>query len=158
MPKFLDLTWWLGLGSFSSTVCLSALSLTGVVVSRRRSNREKTRTGISPSPVIYTACPKAFDFAWSCHLLVVVIFATVFFIIGSVFSSNGPADSDPIGTPSRGNLFWNVAVALQLHRSLSEVSQRRRVIRILVADGSSRHTGFVFGRNHGCGRCGCMLL
>ncbi|KAK4119924.1 hypothetical protein N657DRAFT_244164 [Parathielavia appendiculata] len=95
---------------FFSTVCLSVLSIAGVVLSRRRSNRESTKTGISIYPPVYTACPKAFDIVWISHLLVVVVFALG--MLPSLFNS------------------------------------------IEVFRGP---TGFVFGRNHGCGRCGCTL-
>jgi hypothetical protein len=149
MQKFLDLVWWLRVGSFFSAVCLCVFGLAAAVSSRRRSDRRRTKTGISACPPVYTACPKTFDFFWISRSLAFLAFATVCFTIGLVFSSNGdPTDGDRSG---------NVAVALQVYRSLSEVSQRRRRARLFLANGSSRPTGFAFGRNHGRGRCGCTL-
>ncbi|KAK4118243.1 hypothetical protein N657DRAFT_583982 [Parathielavia appendiculata] len=116
MQKSLGFVWRLRIGSFCSTMCLSVLSFTPMVLSRRRYNRVKTRTKTSPYPTVYIAYPRAFEIAWISHHLVVVVFSTAFFAIGLVYTRHGGLTDgvDPRWMRSSGDL----AVAVQLYHSL----------------------------------------
>jgi hypothetical protein len=119
MQESLDIVWRLRAAAFVINVCLSVFDITNVICLRRRFNRKTPQTGPGKScPTVYTAYPKAFDFVWISHVLVVEVSAAAFFIAGLVYASNGGiADSE------RGDLFGSVAGAFQLYRSLSGVSQ-----------------------------------
>ncbi|KAH6632463.1 hypothetical protein F5144DRAFT_574142 [Chaetomium tenue] len=123
MQEFLDLAWLLRVGTLSSTVWLSCVSVICVVLSRRRPNRKRTaETGPSQNPTFYTSCPKTFDSAWIVQVFAVVIAVGGFFTKGLLLrrGSDLIEGADAVRLRRLGDVLGNVATALQIYRSLSE--------------------------------------
>ena len=121
MQEVLNLTWWLRVGAFSSTVCLTLVSIMVLIVaSRRRLNREipKTRSP-QPFPTVYVAHPNAFDLIWILHRSVILVVGIALFATGLANAINSGLQ--------RGDLFGNLAIALQVYSSLS-VSQQTYLV------------------------------
>ncbi|KAL2261195.1 hypothetical protein VTK26DRAFT_4593 [Humicola hyalothermophila] len=78
--------------------------------------------GISAFSVVYTACPKAFDFLWVLHVSVVVVISITLFTAGLVYTNNSALaeGADVFWMRRRGDLLGNVTGAFLVYRNLSE--------------------------------------